>query len=161
MNRKAFIWCLLVFGSISVGCQSSSEKRIRVDSTADVQRTEGQEDRVRVQHILIAFKGSLPGKDVERTRQEAEAFALELYESLKKDPSSFEEFVRAHSDDQFPGIYQLANIGISQELGEFRRADMVKAFGDTAFELQPGEIAFVAYEPSTSPYGFHILIRLQ
>ena len=35
-------------------------------------------DRVTVQHILIAFIGTIPGDEVTRTKEEAESLAMEL-----------------------------------------------------------------------------------
>lgn len=158
MNKFTLVFLIGLLGA----CSSANEKLIEVSSEAQSERIEakvGEPQRVEVQHILIAFKGSLPGKEVERSFEEAEAFAKKL-EAKARESKKFEELVRAHSDDQFPGIYKLANIGVSLRLDEYRRADMTRAFGDASFAIKKGEVVFVNFHKTTSPYGFHIIKRL-
>jgi parvulin-like peptidyl-prolyl isomerase len=38
---------------------------------------------------------------------------------------------------------------------------MVPAFGNVGFSLAPGEIGMAEYDPRTSPYGWHIIKRLE
>ena len=39
------------------------------------------------------------------------------------------------------------------------REQMVSAFGDVAFGLEVGEVGMAAYDPSSSPFGWHIILR--
>jgi hypothetical protein len=71
-------------------------------------------DRVTVQHILIAFKGSIPKEDVTRTRPEAELLAKEVFERAKKG-EDFDALVKEYTDDEYPGIYKMSNIGIDPD----------------------------------------------
>lgn len=41
------------------------------------------------------------------------------------------------------------------------REDMAPAFGDVGFALQPGEIGLAPYDKTSSPFGIHIIKRLQ
>jgi hypothetical protein len=116
--------------------------------------------RVVVQHLLIGFKKSVPGKDVQRSRKEAEVLAGELLERARGG-EDFEALVREHTDDSFPGIYVLVNAGSPRTSGSFRRADMAARFGDVAFGLAVGEVGLAAHHAALSPYGWHVIKRLE
>lgn len=118
--------------------------------------------RITVQHILIAFKGSLPDAKVTRTQKEAEALVKELMDRIKKG-EDFDALVKAYTNDQHPGIYSMSNIGVTpdQSKPEYPRDRMVKGFGDAGFSLKVGEVGMAAYDPKTSPYGWHIIKRLK
>jgi parvulin-like peptidyl-prolyl isomerase len=118
-------------------------------------------DHVTVQHILIAFKGSIPKDTVSRTQEEAEKLALEIFERAKQG-EEFDQLVKDYSDDQYPGVYKMSNFNIEPETdqGEFSRSAMVKAFGDVSFGLEVGEIGLAEYSPDESKYGWHIIKRI-
>jgi hypothetical protein len=119
-------------------------------------------DRVAVQHILIAFKGSIPNEDVTRTRDEAELLAKEIFERAKKG-EDFDALVKEYTDDQYPGIYKMSNIDITPDKSkeEYSRARMVKAFGDVSFKLEVNEIGLADYDTQASKYGWHIIKRIE
>jgi len=115
-------------------------------------------ERITVQHILISFAGA--GTSATRTQEAAATLAAETLERAQQG-EDFGELVRALTDDSFPGIYRLANTGISpQSADEYRRGGMVAAFGDVGFTLDAGNIAMAPFDPRTSPYGWHIIKRL-
>jgi hypothetical protein len=117
-------------------------------------------EHIKVQHILIAFSGKVPGKNITRSQDEARALAKEILERAKKG-EDFDELVRTYTDDRAPGIYALSNSGVAPGSGEFSRDRMVPAFGNVGFSLSPGEIGLAEYDPSTSPYGWHIIKRIE
>ena len=119
-------------------------------------------DRVAVQHILISFKGSIPKPSVTRTREEAEKLAQEVFERAKKD-EDFDALVKQYTDDEYPGIYRMSNIGITPDPSkqEYSRAGMVKGFGDVSFSLPVGGIGMAEYDPQKSKYGWHIIKRIE
>ncbi len=119
-------------------------------------------DRVAVQHILIAFKGSIPDPKVTRSLEEARALAQEIYDRAKKG-ENFDALVKSCTDDEYPGIYRMSNIGVTPDPAkkEYPRAKMVKAFGDVSFGLAVGAVGLAAYDPQTSKYGWHIIKRLE
>lgn len=47
------------------------------------------------------------------------------------------------------------------ELRAFPREQMAKAFGDVAFSLKAGEIGLAAYAEGVSPFGWHIIKRIE
>jgi parvulin-like peptidyl-prolyl cis-trans isomerase-like protein len=116
-------------------------------------------DHIRLQHILISFAGKVPGKNVTRSEDEAHALAAQILERAKKG-EDFDELVRTYTDDRAPGVYLLANTGVTPANGEFSRNRMVPAFGNVGFSLKPGEIGMAEYDPNASPFGWHIIKRI-
>lgn len=147
--RLSLLLFSLVFFS---GCDRTETSQIQAQTT--------EPQRVEVQHILIAFEGSLPGRDLDRSLDKARELAKKV-EAKAKHEKDFEALVRAYSDDQIPGIYRLANSGLKPKTDEFARQKMVQAFGDLAFSLKPGEVGMTEFHPTNSPYGFHIIKRLK
>ncbi|HEV8231347.1 MAG TPA: peptidylprolyl isomerase [Thermoanaerobaculia bacterium] len=117
-------------------------------------------DHIKLQHVLISFAGKVPGKNVTRSREEARTLAAQILDRARKG-EDFDELVRTYTDDRAPGIYALSNSGVAPAAGEFSRDRMVPAFGDVGFALAPGQIGMAAYDPVKSPYGWHIIKRLE
>ena len=115
---------------------------------------------VEVQHILIGFAGSVPGKSITRTKEEAEKLAHEILDKARKG-ANFDSLVAKYTDDSPPGIYRMAGEGVPPQIGEFGRGQMVPAFGNVGFAISPGNIDIAEYDPSTSPFGWHIIKRLR
>ncbi len=115
---------------------------------------------VTVQHILIAFDGSLPGRPISRTKEEAKNLAHEILEMARMG-SDFDTLCVQWTNDSAPGIYSMANKGVPPKEGEFQRDKMVAAFGDVGFAISPGNIDIAEFDPKTSPYGWHIIKRLK
>jgi hypothetical protein len=119
-------------------------------------------DYITVQHCLIAFKGTLPGKPISRTKDEAAALAKDLLIQLKAG-ADFDDIIRKHTDDSPPGIYKMANDGKPSDMPNeiYGRRGMVPAFGDTGFPLEVGEFGLAEFDSLKSPYGWHIVKRIK
>lgn len=117
-------------------------------------------EHIKLQHILISFAGKVPGKDITRSEAEASALATQLLERARKG-EDFDALVKQYTDDRHPGIYGLSNRGVAAAQGEYPRDRMVPAFGDVGFTLQPGDTGMAPYDPAKSPYGWHIVRRLE
>jgi hypothetical protein len=115
---------------------------------------------VEVQHILIGFAGSVPGKGITRTKAEAKKLAHEILDKARKG-ANFDTLVATYTDDSPPGIYKMAGEGVPPQPGEFGRNQMVPAFGNVGFAISPGNIDVAEYDPSSSPFGWHIIKRLR
>jgi parvulin-like peptidyl-prolyl isomerase len=116
-------------------------------------------ERVTIQHILISFAGS--GTKATRTREEAAALAADTLTRAHQG-EDFAALVQELTDDSSPGIYRLRNAGVaSGPADEYPRERMVPAFGDVGFRLAVGEIGMADFDPRASPYGWHIIKRLQ
>jgi parvulin-like peptidyl-prolyl isomerase len=121
---------------------------------------EAEPTTVKVQHILVAFEGTLPGQKVERSKEDAEKLAADLLERAKAKNADFEALVREYSSDRPPGIYEMSNKGVAPAAGAFSRDQMVPGFGDIAFQLKVGDVGMAPYDAAKSPFGFHIIKRL-
>jgi hypothetical protein len=117
-------------------------------------------DHVEVQHVLVGFGGTIPGRPLTRTRSEADSMAHSILDRARAG-EDFNQLVQAYTDDAYPGIYALANTGVTPGPSEYPRSAMVQGFGDGAFSLAVGEVTLVPYDSGSSPYGFHIIKRLQ
>jgi len=119
-------------------------------------------EHIEVQHILIGFQGTIPGKTVTRTRAEAEKLANEVLEKARKG-GAMDDLVQKYTDDQYPGVYDLANNGVTPDKAkqEYPRSGMVKGFSDVAFGLSVGNVGIANYDPKISPFGWHIIKRLK
>jgi len=126
------------------------------------QKAPGEPDRIAVQHILIAFKGSIPETKVTRTSAEAQTLAWELYGRIKKG-EDLDALVKKYTDDEYPGIYRMTNFGVTpnKEKKEYPRSGMVRSFGDVGFSLPLGGVGMAVYDPLRSKYGWHIIKRVE
>jgi hypothetical protein len=149
--------CASKGGSKTTSTGSSTTTEVKM-STAP----EKEPDHIRVQHILIGFKGSVPGKNITRTVDEAKTLAYSLVDSAKSGVN-YDDLVARHTDDSAPGIYGLSNKGVAPAgpPREYGREQMVPAFGNVGFKLKVGEIGVADYDPSTSPYGYHVIKRVE
>ena len=128
-----------------------------LEPSAPGQRSEPE--RIAVQHILISFAGA--GTSATRTQEAAATLAIETLQRARQG-EDFGELVRAQTDDSFPGIYRLCNTGVSpRSADEYPRGGMVPAFGDIGFALEVGGVDMARFDPQTSPYGWHIIKRLE
>jgi len=127
---------------------------------------------VKVQHVLVGFGRAagyrgrrIPPRALKRRQEKAESLAQEIF-SRAKGGADFTELVRIYSDDQIapgtttPGVYTLVE-GRPAGQGESPRSGMVKGFGDMAFGLGVGDVGLVPYAEGDSPFGFHIIKRLE
>jgi len=123
-------------------------------------RASEEPDHVKVQHILISFKGKLPGRDIKRSMEEAKVLAYQLLERAQNG-EDYDALVKEYTNDQAPGIYGMSNNGVKPALGEYPRGGMVGAFGNVGFVLEVGEIGIADFNTGTSPYGWHIIKRIE
>ena len=150
------VLCLMAVVSL-ISCQSKTET---TTETATQQKQEPQ--YVTVQHILVAFQGSVPGRPIARSQEEAQRLAQEVLERARAG-EDFDALVKAYTADSHPGIYTIANDGVAGDPSRqiYQRGGMAKGFGDVGFALAVGEIGMASYDRSDSPYGWHIIKRIE
>ncbi|MBN2494938.1 MAG: peptidyl-prolyl cis-trans isomerase [Deltaproteobacteria bacterium] len=102
-------------------------------------------EKVRASHILLMYQGS------ERsTASRSKQAALEGIQKIKAELDAggdFAALARQHSD--CPSGAQ------GGDLGAFGRGQMVAAFEQTAFALEPGQVSGVI----ETPFGYHLIKR--
>jgi peptidyl-prolyl cis-trans isomerase D len=96
----------------------------------------------RISHILIAVPPNATADEKEKQLNKAK----ETLASVRKNPASFSQQAKSVSQD--PVSAQEGG-----DLGFIEKGVMEKAFDDTAFALQKGEVSDIV----TTNYGFHIL----
>ena len=261
MRNRPLCFCLLCCVVAWLGCQpryqqSSSDKKVKTLPTQSEDQNSGEEvDSITVQHILIGFEGSVRGKDITRSKQQAEKLAKEILARAQAG-EEFTWLVQRYSDDfngerpsgdkapttveseqtesaqtesgqtestttgdqketeqdangpgesatdtknkiaqqddtsggddsgpssgnsdtepvtnvslyKLPGVYRMVNYGLPGQrssipaLTIYKREDMVGAFGNVGFELEVGEIGMANHHEFDSPFGWHIIKRLE
>jgi peptidyl-prolyl cis-trans isomerase D len=98
-------------------------------------------EQVRARHILLSVGEDASDEETEEVRLRAEGILEQIREG-----ADFEELASELSED----AGSKANGG---DLGFFARGQMVKAFEDASFSLEPGTVS----EPVKSEYGYHII----
>ncbi len=117
-------------------------------------------DKVVVQHLLVSFAGRLPGRTVARSQAEASTLAASLYERARRG-EDFDALVKEFTDDRHPGLYTMVGLGQVPAPGEYGRDQMVQGFGDIAFTLAVGEIGLCPFDGVRSPFGWHLIKRIE
>ena len=127
----------------------------------------GEPSHITVQHILIAYSGSVEGKSISRSIVEAKQLANQVFEKAKTS-DDFDGMVKEYTDDSHPGIYRMANFTIAGDMSSpnkanwiYERGGMVPAFGNIGFQLQVGEVGMSTQDRKESPYGWHIIKRVE
>jgi parvulin-like peptidyl-prolyl cis-trans isomerase-like protein len=173
-DARGAVGAALLIAALAAGCAGQSATKESGSTTAATTKTEEsmaaagtmpvkpdvEPQHVEVQHILIGFAGSVPGKPITRTKDEAKTLAYQILDRARKG-EDFDALVRQYTDDSPPGIYGMAGVSIPPLPGEFRRDGMVPAFGNVGFAVSPGNIGIADYDPAASPYGWHIIKRLK
>lgn len=157
--RRIITFCfLLSLVLVFAGCGAKEQTVSETPGTPE----RPEPERVTVQHILVAFAGTVPGKDITRSQEDARALAEELLERAKGG-EDFDALVKQYTDDSHPGIYAVVNRGgeANPEMQIFARETMVPSFGDVVFSLEAGEIGLAPYDKNKSKYGWHIIKRLR
>ena len=120
------------------------------DFAATMSKPEQQVAQVKVQHVLVAFVGAKRGSESKRNYEEARAKAEQLLLQARGG-ADFAALVK-ESDDDAPGIYTLT---------QDSRDDYARHFSDVAFRLAVGEVGVTPFHGSKSPFGFHVIKRLE
>jgi hypothetical protein len=140
----------------------STDKPVKKPESVDsTDSTTSEPKYITVQHCLIGFQGSVPDKPIKRSKSEAKKLAEELFEKAKGG-EDFAEIIKQYTDDSPPGIYKMANFGAPVPSTDiYQREGMVGAFGDVGFPLKVGEFGLAPHDPIKSPYGWHIIKRVE
>lgn len=162
--KNVFLVVCLVLLLGWVGCSGGGGSGTSADPVGPVAALPTMKDgMIKVQHILVGFKDSVPGKAITRSLPEAEQLAKELLGKAQAG-EDFDKMVRDNTDDSAPGIYIMSDNGVDTRLipGDvIPRAGMVKSFGDTSFQLEVGQIGLAEYNVTDSPFGWHVIKRLE
>lgn len=109
-------------------------------------KPEKVDENIKIAHVLVGWDGSLPGKKIGRTKEEALKLAKEIAHEARKPGADFIGLVWKHSDDNGPGVYDLT----AQTRGKF-----VPQFTALALTLGLGQVDVVA-----TRFGYHVMKRM-
>ncbi|MCH2109465.1 MAG: peptidyl-prolyl cis-trans isomerase [Polyangiaceae bacterium] len=105
---------------------------------------------IAARHILISYRGAMRAAAyIDRSKDEARAVAERIRQEAI-DGADFAELARSNSDDR-------GSAATGGQLGTFGRGQMVPEFSAVAFKLEIDELS----EVTESPFGFHIIQRLE
>ena len=104
------------------------------------------DDNIKVAHVLVGWDGSLPGKPIKRTKDEALTLAKEIAHEARKPGNDFIGLVWKHSDDTGPGVYDLTPA---------MRGRYVPQFTAMALSLGVGQVDIVP-----TRFGYHVMKRV-
>ena len=126
-----------------------------VAETAAREEVDAQD--IRVAHILVAFAGASRAT-VSRSKAKAEQRAAELLARIEAG-EDFMVLMKESSDDTGGGVYSMTTG--SPGAGVFPRSSMAPAFGDIGYRLEVGQVGVAEYDPQGSPFGWHIILRVE
>jgi hypothetical protein len=170
LPRVAAAIALLVLPALGCAKTENSSATVSSDSTAPPKEapmsagttgsTMPTPAHIQVQHILIGFTGSVPGKNITRSKEEARTLAYQILDRAKAG-EDFDALVRQYTDDSPPGIYAMSGSGVAAAPGEYPRDQMVPAFGNVGFAINVGDVGIADWDATASPYGWHVIKRLR
>lgn len=129
---------------------SSPEAQCIAIANADHAKRAEEPETITVSHLLVKHAGSKnPKEGVSRTRGEACLRAMKARDKLRAG-AAFDAMVSEYSDE--PGG---ATRGGS--LGPVKRADLLPAFADAAFELDRTQLSDLV----ETDFGFHVILRTE
>jgi peptidyl-prolyl cis-trans isomerase D len=102
-----------------------------------------QKEERKASHILI----NAPPTATDAAKKEAKAKADDLFAQVQKNPKSFADLARKHSQDPGSGA-------AGGDLGFFGRGMMVKQFDEAVFKANKGELV----GPVLTDFGYHIIL---
>ncbi len=132
----------LVLSADQLGQQIKiSDEEVKKFYDANTDKYKEGEQR-KASHILINAAPTATDAEKKAAKEKAD----DLYQQAKKNPSSFAELAKKHSQDLGSGKQ-------GGELGFFGKGMMVKPFQDAAFSMKKAEIS----QPVLSDFGYHII----
>jgi peptidyl-prolyl cis-trans isomerase D len=118
-----------------------ADDEVKKSYEANMEKNKQAEQR-KASHILINASPSATDAEKKAAKEKAD----DLYQQAKKNPASFAELAKKHSQDLGSGKQ-------GGDLGFFGKGMMVKPFQDATFAMKKGEI----HEPVLSDFGYHII----
>ena len=143
--------CLLLASFVVACSDPPDDSPLGRDAAAVLARPEQPVQKVKLQHVLLAFVGAKRGSESGHTEDEARALASDVLARARAG-EDFTALMKKYSGDDGPGIYTLT---------QDDRDGYAKYFADVGFRLQVGEIGIAPYHRVKSPFGWHVIKRLE
>ena len=121
------------------------------ETSAILARSEHKVASVKVSHVLIAFVDAMRGSESGHSYEEARSLAEDVFKRARAG-EDFEALMKSYSADDGGGTYTLT---------QDDRDDYADYFQEVAFRLEVGEIGVAAYQRVKSPFGWHVIKRIE
>lgn len=121
------------------------------DAAASLARPEQAVEKVKLQHVLLAFVGAKRGSESGHTEEEARALTSDVLARARAG-ENFTALMKQYTYDEGEGTYVLT---------QDDREDYAEHFADVGFRLQVGEIGVAPYHRVKSPFGWHVIKRIE
>jgi parvulin-like peptidyl-prolyl isomerase len=131
--------------------EAPDETPLGREAAALLARPEQVVPKVKLQHILLAFVGAMRGSESGHTEEEARTLTSVVLARARAG-EDFTALMKQYTGDEGPGTYVLT---------QDDREGYAKYFGDVGFRLQVGEIGVAPYHRVKSPFGWHVIKRLE
>ena len=141
--RSVFLICTL---GLSACGDPPDETPLGREAAAFLARPEHKVEKVKVSQVLMAFAGAMRGSESGHTFEEARTLAEDVLKRARAG-EDFEALMKNCSSDEGGGTYKLT---------QDDRDDYAEHFQEVAFRL---EVGVAAYQPSKSPFGWHVIKR--
>lgn len=136
---------------VNAGPASDDIKAMRDSARELLDRPELDTSTVKVRHVLVGRYAPGPSDDLKPLKPvAAEARAAELWREAAAG-ADFSAMMK-HSYDSGPGEYTMTREN---------REGMARSFWSAAWRLKPGEVGVALYDRWDSPFGYHIIQRLE
>jgi uncharacterized protein YjiK len=118
--------------------------------------------RVIVKQIHVPWRGAQGAPPVNATREKAREIAEGVLERLERG-EDFDQLAREfhYTDSKLPARLRIAADGFKVHSGEFKERDLPMAVANLAFNLDVGETGLCEFHREESPYGYHVLLRIE
>jgi hypothetical protein len=137
---------------VLVACSDpADETPLGREAAALLARPEQDVPKVTLQHVLLAFVGAKRGSESKHTFEEARALTSDVLARARAG-EDFTALMKQYTGDEGPGTYVLT---------QDDREDYARYFADVGFRLQVGEIGVAPYQRVKSPFGWHVIKRLE
>jgi parvulin-like peptidyl-prolyl isomerase len=127
------------------------ETPLGVECAAILARPEPKADKIKVQHVLLAFVGAKKGSESKRTKAEAEKLAADVLARARAG-EDFNKLVQAYSYEP-NDVFTITP--------KHTTDDFVEYFLFVARRLAPGEVGVTSYHRTKSPFGWHVIKRVE
>jgi hypothetical protein len=117
--------------------------------------------RVKVKQILVRWSGAPGGQGSKLDRSEAELLARALLERARGG-AEFDRLVANETDAGLAvEVLTVVADANARGAGEYSRADLPPALGELVFNLDVGEVGLCRFHEKESPYGWHVVLRVE
>jgi hypothetical protein len=117
--------------------------------------------RVKVKQVLVRWSGARGAHGSKLDRAEAGLLARALLERARRG-ADFDQLVANEADAGLAvEVLTVVADANARGAGEYSRADLAPALAELVFNLDIGEVGLCRFHERESPYGWHVVLRVE